>query len=150
MVAAAAFGSLAGDTVSYTIGRRWGRELIDRFTVTRRRLGPLVDRADRYFAVHGGRAVFFGRWVGALRAVVPFVAGLGHLRFRSFLAWNVAASVLWAAVTIAVGAGFGRGMASTVDRLGTWVSAAVVLVAVGWLLRRAKRRRQPHEQHSRV
>ena len=75
VIAAAALGALAGDTTSEAVGRRWGRTLIDRFEFTRRRLHALVDRSERYFDQHGGRAVFIGRRIGALRAVVPSSPG---------------------------------------------------------------------------
>jgi membrane-associated protein len=138
---AAATGALAGDTLSYTIGRRWGRPVIDRFELTRRRLSPAVARSERYFARHGGRAVFIARWVGALRAVVPFVAGLSRLRFASFLAWNAAASVTWASFVVLAGFWFGRPVARVVDDVGLGISVAVVVTAaLVWRHRRRSRR----------
>ncbi|MEQ1786226.1 MAG: DedA family protein [Acidimicrobiales bacterium] len=133
VIAAAALGALAGDTLSYTVGRRWGRPLVERFRWTRRRLAPVVDRAEHHFAVHGGRSVFVGRWIGALRAVVPFVAGIGRLRVATFLMWNVAASISWATAVVLVGFWLGEPVAETVDRIGTLLSvAAVLVVGVAW------------------
>lgn len=133
VIAAAALGALAGDSLSYTVGRRWGRPLIERFRWTRRRLLPVVDRAEHHFAEHGGRSVFIGRWIGALRAVVPFVAGIGRLRVATFLLWNVAASISWATTVVLVGFWLGEPVADTVDRIGTVVSvAAVVAIGLAW------------------
>ena len=128
VIAAAALGAMLGDATSYAVGRRWGRGLLDRFRVTRRRFGPAVERSERYFARHGGRAVFVGRWIGALRAVVPFVAGVSRLRVRSFLAWNVAASLLWATAAVMVGATFGEPVSRAVDQVSSAVSIAAVAV----------------------
>ena len=138
VVMAGALGATAGDTASYLVGRRWGRAVIERFALTRRRLAPLVDRAEAHFAQHGGRSVFLARWVGALRAVVPFVAGLGRLRPTTFLGWNVLASLAWASVVVLLGWGFGERVASVVDRVGLGLSAVVVvgLVATWWWRRR--------------
>lgn len=137
VILAAAIGAFAGDTTSYAVGRRWGRGLIDRFEVTRRRLAPAMARAEIYFGRHGGRAVFVARWIGALRAVVPLVAGIGRLRFRSFVAWSAPAALLWAMAAVLVGATFGRRVASLVDRLGFLVSGlAILTLAVFWLRRR--------------
>jgi membrane protein DedA with SNARE-associated domain len=144
IVLAAAVGAMAGDNLSYGIGRRWGRRLINRFAFTRRRFSPMIARAERYFATHGGRAVFFGRFVGALRAVVPFVAGIGRLPFPRFLAWNVAASVLWCAAAVTVGFVVGPTIASFVDRLGTAVSV-LVLAAIGVVWWRRRRSRRAHD-----
>ena len=139
VVLAGAVGATAGDTVSYLVGRRWGRAVIERFALTRRRLTPVVDRAEAHFARHGGRSVFLARWVGALRAVVPFVAGLGRLRVATFLAWNVVASLAWASVVVLLGWGFGERVASVVDRVGLGLSTVVVvgLVAAWWWRRRS-------------
>ena len=77
------------------------------------------------------------RWIGALRAVVPFIAGIGRLPFRSFLLWSAPAALLWATAAVLVGATFGRRVASLVDRLGFFVSAlAVLALAALWLRRR--------------
>lgn len=136
---AAALGATAGDSVSYLVGRRWGRRFIERFSLTRRRVLPLVDQAERHFVRHGGRSVFLARWVGALRAVVPFVAGIGRLPAPTFLAWNVAASLAWASVVVLLGFWLGEPVAEAVDRVGVVLSAVVVaaLVLVWWRRRRA-------------
>ena len=137
VILAGALGAALGDTVSYLVGRRWGRVLVYRFELTRKHLAPSLDRGEAFFDRHGGRAVFIGRWIGALRAVVPFVAGVSKLRFRTFVSWNVAASLSWAAVVVTLGHEFGRHIASGVDRVGTWVSVvAVVVLVVVWRVRR--------------
>jgi membrane-associated protein len=141
VIAAAAVGAAAGDTVSYAVGRRWGRPLVDRFELTRRRLGPVIEEAERHFQAHGGLSVFGARWVGALRAVVPFVAGVARLRLRTFLLWNGLASVLWASAVVGLGAALGRPVASVVDRLGAWLSLVVVTVLLLLWFRRRHRRR---------
>ena len=139
VIGCATLGAICGDSVSYSLGRRFGRPLIGRFRVVRRRIGPVVDDAERHFAEHGGRSVFFARFVGALRAVVPFVAGIARLRLRTFLAWNAAASVLWAGLVISLGALLGEQVAGRVDQVSTVVSV-VVLVGLGvWWWRRRHR-----------
>ncbi len=141
VVLAAAVGAMAGDAASYAMGRRWGRAIIDHFALSRRRLGPLVDAAEAHFAQHGGRSVFAARWVGALRAVVPFVAGMGRLRFGTFLLWNAAASILWAGAAVGAGAVLGRSIADQVDRAGTILSVVVLVALAVWGLRRRARHR---------
>lgn len=137
VVLAAALGATCGDSLSYAIGRRWGRGVVGRFALTRRRVLPMVDAAEAHFDRHGGRAVFLGRFVGALRAVVPFVAGMGRLRLSSFLGWNALASILWAGLVVTIGHQLGRSVATGVDRAGTVVSVVVVAgLAVWWWRRR--------------
>lgn len=142
IAAAAAIGAFAGDTTSYAIGRHWGRGLLDRFGLLRRRLSSAVERAEDHFERHGGRSVFIARWIGALRAVVPFVAGVSRLAVASFLAWNAAASLLWAGTVVVAGALLGRHIASTVDRIGTVISIVAIAAIAGvflWRQVRSKR-----------
>jgi len=77
-------GAIVGDTVGYAVGRRWGRPMLQGA------LGRLVkahhlDQAERFLAKHGGKAVFLGRWTAALRVLIPGLAGMSRLRYRTFV-----------------------------------------------------------------
>jgi membrane-associated protein len=136
-VAAGALGAVAGDSVSYLVGRHAGLRLVCRYRWMRRRLEPKIERAQDFFARRGGVAVFLGRWVGALRAVVALVAGMGGMPYRRFLPWNVAASVLWVGTVVSLGYHFGGRLARAVDRYGLVVSAvALAGLLTWWLVRR--------------
>jgi membrane protein DedA with SNARE-associated domain len=67
--------------------------------------------------------------------------------YPRFLGWNVAASVAWVAAVVTVGYAFGETIASAVDRVGTVVSAVVVIGIVAWVVYRRRRR---HAEHSAV
>jgi undecaprenyl-diphosphatase len=95
MMVAGALGAVVGDSVGYEIGRLFGDPL------KRSRLGRKVGeerwaRAEAYLRAKGGRAVFLGRFVGLLRALVPALAGMSRMPYRTFLPWNVAGGVVWA------------------------------------------------------
>lgn len=139
----AAVGASVGDTVSYAIGRRWGLSLLERWRLTRR-LVPKAKKAEDWFERRGGAAVLIGRWVGALRAVVPVVAGTAKMPFGRFLAWNVVASITWAGTAVALGYVFGTAAAKAVDKAGVWVYLAVVAAAGAWWLVRRHRKRPSH------
>ncbi|MGH9050932.1 MAG: DedA family protein [Acidimicrobiia bacterium] len=140
MIAAAAAGAILGDSVSYVIGRRWGMAVIRRWEPIRRRLEPRAERAQKYFADHGGVAVFLGRFVGVVRGVVPVVAGTARMPYRRFLPWNVAASLVWTAAVISAGYLVGRHVEALVSRASVVVTAVVVAgVATWWLVRRRRR-----------
>lgn len=140
LIAVASLGATLGDSVGWTLGRYVGAGLIDRFEWTRKRLGPKVERARVYFTDRGAAAVFFGRFVGALRAVVSVVAGMSGMPFRRFLPWNVLASIVWTGVVTSAGYFFGRNVESIVGDVGLIV--AIVIVTGGlalWLIRRRRR-----------
>ena len=131
MLVAASAGAITGDSISYELGRRFG----PRLTTTRlgRRIGAENwERARRYTRARGGRAVFFGRFVGVLRALVPAVAGWAGMRYRSFLSFNVAGGIVWATGTLLLGVVAGRSWHVVERWVGrtSLIAAAVVLLAV--------------------
>ena len=138
LVAFGTVGAVLGDSFSYVIGRRWGMSLVRRWSWLQRRLEPRFDRAHGYFERSGGRAVFAARWVGALRALVPLVAGTSAMPFRRFLPWDAAAAVLWVTAMVWLGALLGDDVARVVDRVGTGISLAVVAIIALVVLLRTK------------
>jgi membrane-associated protein len=93
LMAAVGVGAFFGDLTSYILGARLGSWLLHKGPL-RRRLG-MVRKAEVFFAGHGGKSLFFGRFLGPLRGTVPFVAGGARMRPGSFLAYTTASCVLW-------------------------------------------------------
>ena len=125
--------AVAGDLVSFILGRRFGRPLLERhgprFQLTEERLA----RVDRFYERHGGKAVLLGRFTGLIRAVSPFVAGASGLRMRHFVAWSAAGALLWAATFTLVGYGFSETFAEsgeTAARVGAGAALAGGLALV--------------------
>jgi len=147
MIAAAAVGAIAGDSVSYWMGRRFGMRLIRRWEPVRRRLEPRVERSHAYFAQRGGTAVFLGRFVGAVRGVVPAVAGMSAMPYRRFLSWNVLASIVWTSAVVSAGYLLGRNVEKVVSKASLAITLVVVGVAVTWWLvrRRNRSRAEPSD-----
>jgi undecaprenyl-diphosphatase len=107
MMFAAALGAIVGDSLGYELGRHLGSSL------RRSRLGRRVGeerwaRAERYLATKGGRAVFLGRFIGVLRALVPAMAGVSRMPYRRFLFWNALGGIIWAPGIVALGYLAGR------------------------------------------
>lgn len=98
-------------------------------------------QATGYFAHGGGPAVAGARWVGALRAVLPVVAGSARMPFGRFVAWDFPSTVLWVTTVSMLGFAFGDDVASAIDDAGTAVSIFVVAgVAAVVVWRRCLRR----------
>ena len=87
--------AVAGDLTSFVLGRRLGREFMERhgprFKITHERL----DQVEAFYGRHGGKAVFLGRFVGLIRAVSPFVAGSSRMPLRRFLPYDILGAGLW-------------------------------------------------------
>jgi len=138
----AASAAMTGDNAGYWVGRTYGQRLAERYGRLVR-LDATKLAIGRYLvARHGGKVVFFGRFVTVLRTYAAFFAGLNSMRWSRFTAFNAAGGVAWAAV-FAFGA-FGLGAAATgVGQTITLVGLAVsgVLTVAGILLARRWMRR---------
>jgi undecaprenyl-diphosphatase len=129
MIAAAVAGAIIGDSIGYEIGRRFGPAL--RASRVGQRIGAeRWAKADHYFASKGGRAVFFGRFVGILRALVPAIAGASQMPYRTFLRWNALGGLLWATGFVLAGYFAGSSYALVARWAGNATVVLVVLAAV--------------------
>lgn len=139
VLAAGIAGAIVGDSIGYGVGRRHGRRILDgtlgRFVHSRH-----LDRAEVYLAERGGKAVFFGRFTAALRVMIPGLAGMSGLRYRTFLTYNVASAVAWGTLSVMLGYLGGSSwqhVEHIASRIGLAALAALVLAGVGgFLLRR--------------
>jgi membrane protein DedA with SNARE-associated domain/membrane-associated phospholipid phosphatase len=139
VLAAGILGAIAGDSVGYLVGRRYGRGLLEG-TLGRFINHKHFDRAERYLAVRGGKAVFFGRFTAALRVMVPGLAGMSRMHYPTFAAYNIAGGAIWATMCTLLGYLGGsswRHVEHLTSRIG--VGALIVVVAGfagGYVLRR--------------
>lgn len=100
-----ALGSFAGDLLSYVIGARAGGVIMQRPWFKRRE--NLLQKGQLYFAAHGGKSVFVGRFVGFLRPFIPFIAGSARMNPIAFTSFALVSAVLWGIITPGLGYIFG-------------------------------------------
>jgi len=101
-ILAAVAGAIVGDTIGYEVGKHHGRRLLEG-TIGRIVKHEHIDRATRYLAERGGKAVFLGRFTAALRVMIPGLAGMSGMDYRSFAAYNVAGGTIWATGFVLLG-----------------------------------------------
>lgn len=95
VLAAAIAGAIVGDSIGFEVGRRWGDALLKR--IPPRLVKPVhVAQGKETINRLGGRAVFAGRWVSVLRALVPGLCGTSNMRYGTFLTWNALGGFTWA------------------------------------------------------
>lgn len=133
----AAAGAIAGDGVSFWLGRRYHQQLKVMWPF---RTHPrLVGRATDFFYRHGGKSILFGRFIGPIRPVIPAVAGMLDMPTGRFVLTNVISALLWAPAYLLPGMVFGAsvGLAAEVaTRLAILVVVlAALIVFVIWLVR---------------
>jgi membrane protein DedA with SNARE-associated domain len=141
LVAFAAAAAILGDNVGFLLGRRIGRRVFEHpgpFLGHRLRI---LEVGEPFFARHGPKAVFLGRWVSGLRIASAWLAGMNRMSWPTFLVWNALGGIAWAAVI-----GFAVYLAGHVAEkaiavVGPVAGVGVVALAVLWLLWRRRRRR---------
>jgi membrane protein DedA with SNARE-associated domain len=143
VIAVAAAAAIVGDNLGYwVIGRLGGRALFERARWLQRWSDAVIPRAERIMERHGGKTVFFGRFVAILRFTAAWVAGLGKMPWWRFLFWNAAGGIAWAALVGLVAYYGGKAAADAIQRYGAFAAAGLVaLLLLGWLALHIARRR---------
>jgi undecaprenyl-diphosphatase len=146
---AASSGAVIGDSIGYAVGRKWGRSLLSHLP-TRIVKPNHIDRAVEVINRFGGRAVFVGRFTAALRVLIPGLAGMAKMHYRTFLLWNFLGGTLWASGSVMLGYLAGTGYhkyASRVSYGGYGLLGILVVIGlVLWLRRRRGERREAKEE----
>ena len=127
--AAATIGAIVGDTIGYSIGRRYGMGLFER--LGRRfpkHFGPgHVALAKQFFTRWGMWAVFFGRFIALLRIFAGPLAGALKMPYSHFLAANASGGLIWAGGTTAVVYYLGIAAEKWLSRF-SWIGLVVAVV----------------------
>jgi len=130
--------AIAGPFIGYEIGRRMG----DRLFAARalRRVQGGAERAKSVLNKRGGAAVFFGRFVAVVRALMPAAAGAAEVRYRTFAFYNVLGGLIWGVGYCLLGYLAGSAYAAVERRVGAGLAIAIgalVVAAVAfWAFRR--------------
>ena len=133
----AILGAIAGDSVGYEVGKHFGPR------IKTSRFGRLIGEkrwklAEHIFDKYHGGAIFFGRAQALLRALIPALAGMHKVPYRTFLKWNAAGGVIFSTVVIVLGYQFANSLQSLEKYLKYW--AIIFLLAVVMLISLLKRK----------
>lgn len=96
--------AVLGDTANYSIGRAWGRRIIDSGRFSRIITAEHIEQTEAFFAKHGGKTISLARFFPFIRTFAPFVAGISHMDRSYFAAYNLIGASAW--VCLFAGAGY--------------------------------------------
>jgi membrane protein DedA with SNARE-associated domain len=151
VIAVAAAGAVIGDNIGYLIGRTGGRRLLERPGLFERHRRDILRHGEPFFAKHGPKAVFLGRWVAGLRIAAAWLAGINRMHWLTFAFWNALGGVAWA-TSVGLLAYFlgptAERIFKTVGIVG--VAAAAVLVVAFLVWRRFRRSPDPETERERT
>jgi membrane-associated protein len=122
-----ALACLCGDLVNYSAGRFLGARLFKNPDARFLKKAHL-DRTHAFYEKHGSKTIIMARFVPIVRTFAPFVAGMGSMSFRRYIAFCVGGAVLW--VCICVGAGYLFGNIAVVKKNFSVVVLAIIFVSL--------------------
>jgi undecaprenyl-diphosphatase len=140
VIAVAFAGAILGDNTGYWIGRRGGRQLLERYGRNLFLNSERLTGIENFFARHGSKAVFFARFVTGFRVFTALFAGAGRMHWPTFFLFNAAGALTWSTVVGTLGYLFGYSwetLARWIGR-GSLIAAAAILmiIALLWIRRR--------------
>ncbi|MEK7157487.1 MAG: LssY C-terminal domain-containing protein, partial [Patescibacteria group bacterium] len=130
----AAIGAILGDGISYYLGTKGTKFFRNENKILK--LSHL-DRGKHFFKKHGNKSVFLGRFIGSVRPIIPFIAGLSKMDKKAFFFWNIASAFLWATAHLLIGYFFGEAVKSIEvwsTRAGVFMLFLFLLLLLIWLI----------------
>ena len=102
-----AVAAILGDTLNYAIGHYLGPKVFH-YEKSRFFNPDHLRKTHAFYEKYGGKTIVIARFVPIVRTFAPFVAGIGAMNYRRFLAYNVVGGLLWVAVCLFAGYFFGN------------------------------------------
>jgi undecaprenyl-diphosphatase len=133
LIAVAWFSAWLGDTFSFFLGRKLGRNFVldhgPKFGISHERF----EKVEEYFDRHGGKTIFIGRFISLVRAFAPFIAGSSGMQYRAFVPYSVLGTGVWATAHILVGYFFSRSIetAGKYAAKGAFLLATLIAIVAG-------------------
>ncbi|SEG82051.1 membrane protein DedA, SNARE-associated domain [Actinacidiphila yanglinensis] len=148
MCAVVVFAAIAGDSVGYEVGNRFGPRILE--TKPLRGHRERIGKAEELIRRRGPAAVFLGRFVAFFRALMPALAGISRMPYRVFLAYNAAGGLVWGVGFTLLGYYAGDAYKRVERTAGTAVAVVVAVVVVAafvyWEIRRHRKQAGEQEQ----
>jgi membrane protein DedA with SNARE-associated domain len=139
VIAVAIAGAILGDNIGFSIGRYGGAKLLLRYGHKIRLHEGRLKIGIWLFRRHGGKVVFWGRFVSILRTWAAFLAGANHMDWPRFLVFNAGGGMVWAALYGAVYYVFGdtlRKLSTAIDVTIGVAGTAILVAFVVWTRRK--------------
>jgi len=135
---AAVVGAIAGSSIGYVIGRTLGHRFLIKYGATLHMNERRIKLGQYLFQRHGGKVVFFGRFVAILRALASILAGVNYMDPRRFLFFNTAGAIVWSLVFGLAAYSLGHELERLRRPAAIALTAVAVLAVAGgfWFIRR--------------
>src|SRR4051812_45566630 len=141
------FCAIAGDSVSFLIGHKVGRQFLlkhgPKLRITEERFGLVEDYFDR----HGGKTIVIGRFLGFVRPLAPFIAGSSRMRYGRFIPYSIVGTGLWGTTFCLLGYIFWRSFDKVSKIAGrATLALGVLALLIGAIVYARHRLKDPDER----
>lgn len=123
------FAAALGDTVGYTFGRRVGRKIFTRPNSLLFKQEN-IQKAEEFYKKYGGKTIIIARFIPVIRTFAPIVAGIGLMRYRTFLIFNLIGAFLWSAGVTFIGYFAGKWFESIGIKIDTVILPIILVIIV--------------------
>lgn len=141
-------GALIGDLLSFWLGARFGSRLLNRKSFRKHR--KLINQAEIFFAAHGGKSIFFARFLGPIRGITPFIAGLAYMPGKTFCLYSLISAILWGIAYPGLGYLGGASLQQAQNfstRFGLLILLALIVTILHFWLRRSLNLNSGEKKH---
>lgn len=120
------FAAILGDQVGYAFGKKFGPKIFtkeDSFFFKKK----YVSDAEKFYAKHGRKTILLARFMPVIRTFIPILAGVGNMKYRIFLAYNIAGGIIWGAGITLAGYFLGESMPNIENYLLPAILAVIII-----------------------
>jgi membrane protein DedA with SNARE-associated domain len=141
VIVVAAIAAILGDNVGYVLGRSGIRALlVSPAGPLARHRADFVERGEAFFRRHGGKTVFFGRWLPVLRFTAAWLAGAHRMEWWRFALWNALGGIGWATSVGLAAWALGSAVKEVIKYVGIGAVVAFAVAVVSFYFWRRRRR----------
>ncbi len=93
LIIVSTLGALLGDLLSFWLGGHLGERILKFRSISKHH--KLIEQTESFFTAHGGKSIFFARFLGPIRGITPFIAGLSGMQSKPFCRYALISAILW-------------------------------------------------------
>jgi membrane-associated protein len=100
--------AIIGDNTNYFIGKFIGNKVVENKYLNKFIKKEYITKTETYFETHGGKTIIMARFIPIVRTFAPFVAGVGEMKYKTFLLFSIGGGALWVSSMTLLGYFFGN------------------------------------------
>lgn len=135
--------AVLGDTVNYEIGKYLGKQAFKKYPKIFK--PAYLEKTENFYDKYGPMTIIYARFVPIVRTFAPFIAGVGKMKYKKFISYNVVGGFAWTSLFVRVGYFFGN--LEFVQKYFSLIILAIIFIsvcpiAIGWIMGKMKEKKK--------